>query len=141
MALQNNKKNTKRNTIFRKEGSLDKIAVPTLTGLIFLEVSQIIFCKASDNYTELYLTDNRKAIVVKTLKLTEEYLEARGFIRIHRTYLINMVHAQEYLKSGGEGGVVIMSGQQKLPIARSRKLAFIHYLRDHNMLMETYIVQ
>ena len=65
-ALQNQVLISKTNSV---EG---KITIPQLDGFEVINTSDILYCKADDNYTEIYLNDNKKKLVSKTLKYFEE---------------------------------------------------------------------
>ena len=56
-----------------------KITIPQLDGFEVLNTSDILYCKADDNYTEIYLNTSKKKIVSKTLKYFEEALTDSGF--------------------------------------------------------------
>ena len=60
-----------------------------------------MFCKADDNYTEIYLNTNKKKLVSKTLKYFDEALNASGFARIHKSYLVNVNEITKYVKGKG----------------------------------------
>jgi two-component system LytT family response regulator len=46
-------------------------------------------------------------------------LQSSGFIRIHKSHLINTVHLKKYIR--GEGGQVILSDGSTLDVARRKK--------------------
>lgn len=52
-----------------------KIAVPTMEGLHMILVESIICCAADGNYTNLFLKNNQKLTISRTLKEIEELLE------------------------------------------------------------------
>ena len=49
----------------------------------------------------------------------ERVLEDAGFVRIHKSYLVNLVHVKEYIR--GEGGSVILTNGTELEVARRKK--------------------
>lgn len=55
----------------------------------FVAPSEISHCSADGNYTELHLTDGRRFISARTLKEYEEMLTPWGFLRVHRSALVN----------------------------------------------------
>lgn len=57
--------------------------------LIRLRYQEIRFAEAMDNYTRLHTAD-RKFVVSQTLKSVAERLEERGFLRVHRSYVVNL---------------------------------------------------
>jgi len=101
----------------------NKLALPTLNGYSFVPIKDIIFCKADDAYTELYLTNKRKEVVSMKLIRIEEMLAGYRFSRIHRSYFINLNHVVRYLK--GRGGEVEMSDGSNIDVARRKKEEFL----------------
>lgn len=85
----------------RKSDSLKKIIVPTVTGFEFLNVADIIHCKSDINYTTIYLKENKKFIVAKTLKEFEEMLSEYNFFRVNNSHLINLACIKSYNKGKG----------------------------------------
>lgn len=116
----NNQEITKLLENLKKEGILtNKIAVPITDGVEFIEVTKIIYCKSQNNYTFIYLEGGKEVLISKTLKEVEKVLEVFLFVRIHQSYLINPNFMQKYLKN--DGGYVVMSNGQHIPISNSRK--------------------
>lgn len=101
-----------------------KITIPQQDGFQVLNVSDILYCKADDNYTEIFL-ENKKILVSKTLKYFEEALSAFAFARIHKSYLVNVNEVIKYRK--GKGGSVIVSNGKELLVSASKKKDFLSY--------------
>jgi two-component system LytT family response regulator len=95
-----------------------KITLPQQDGFQVLNVPDILYCKADDNYTEIHLA-NRKILVSKTLKYFEEALTGFGFARIHKSYLVNVNEVVRYRK--GKGGSVVISNGRELMVSASKK--------------------
>lgn len=100
-----------------------RLAIPTAEGLVFIKVSDILYCVASSNYTEIYLTDGKKHLVSRTLKEYEEMLESHEFFRIHHSYLINLNGIKKYVR--GEGGYVVMVNDKALDVSKRKKESFL----------------
>ena len=100
-----------------------KIALPTQDGLVFIPVSDILFCQAEGAYTIFCIHDGRKILVSKNLKEYEHMLERCHFFRIHNSFLVNLNHIIKYVK--GDGGYVIMSNNVSIDVSRRRKEAFL----------------
>jgi two-component system, LytTR family, response regulator len=105
---------------------LNRMAVPTSDGLIFLQIADIIRLESDRNYTEFFLQGNKKFLVTKSLKEYEELLRDFGFIRVHHSHIINLNHLARYVK--GEGGYVIMSDNSKVDVSRRKKEEFLERL-------------
>lgn len=113
-----------------KDGIPGKIGIPVQEGIRFIKVSDILYLKADDNYTEIYTQYQAPVIASKTLKYFEELLKDRNFIRIHQSWLIQLSQLEEYLKA--DGGSVRMSDGKILPVARQRKEGLLDLLSGRN---------
>ncbi len=103
-----------------------KITLPQQDGFQVLEVGDIFFCKADDNYTEIYL-DKKKIVVSKTLKYFEDALQPYPFARIHKSYLVNVTEVVKYKK--GKGGSVVLSNGKELSVSASKKAELLSYFQ------------
>ena len=111
-----------------KANSVDgKITIPQQNGFEVLETKNILFCKADDNYTEIYLKDNKKKLVSKTLKYIEEALSQANFARVHKSYLVNVDEIVKYLK--GKGGSVVLSNGKEIMVSASKKADLLSYFK------------
>ena len=101
-----------------------KITLPQQDGFQVLNVADIIFCKADDNYTEIHL-EQKKILVSKTLKYFEDALGEFSFARIHKSYLVNVNEVVKYKR--GKGGSVIVSNGRELMVSASKKKDLLSY--------------
>jgi len=99
--------------------TISKIALPTMEGLQMIVIGSIISCEAESNYTILLLKDKKKITTSITLKEIEEALEDHSFVRVHRSYLVNLNEVEKYVK--GEGGYLIMSDGSMIDVSRNKK--------------------
>lgn len=114
-----------------KQGSTEnyKIALPTLEGLVFVNIKDILYCEASSNYTQIF-TAEEKYLVSKTLKEYDELLSDHNFFRIHNSYLININSIKKYVK--GEGGYVVLNNNTALDVSKRKKEAFLNKIGIRN---------
>jgi len=96
-----------------------KIALPTMEGLQLIPVRSIVSCEANDNYTTLTLKNNKKIVISCTLKVIEELLEDHSFIRVHRSFVVNLDEVEKYVKA--DGGYLVMSDGSEILISRNKK--------------------
>ena len=104
-----------------------KITIPQLDGFEILNTSDILYCKADDNYTEIYLNNNKKKLVSKTLKYFEEALKDSSFARVHKSYLVNVNEVVKYVK--GKGGSVMLSNGKEIMVSASKKSELLSYFK------------
>jgi two-component system LytT family response regulator len=98
---------------------LTKIALPTIEGLQMIPIDTIVSCESDDNYTTLKLKNGKKLLVTRSLKDIEEGLEQHSFLRVHRSWLINLNEIEKYIK--GQGGYLVMTDGNSIDVARNKK--------------------
>ncbi|WP_420321602.1 LytR/AlgR family response regulator transcription factor [Flagellimonas sp.] len=103
-----------------------KITLPQQDGFQVLDVNDIFFCKADDNYTEIYL-EHKKILVSKTLKYFEDALAAYAFARIHKSYLVHVGKVIKYKR--GKGGSVVLTNGKELSVSASKKATLLSYFQ------------
>jgi two-component system LytT family response regulator len=101
----------------------EKIPLSTSNGLVFVKLTDIMYCESSGNYTNFYLCDDKKIMVSRQLGEYEKLLPETNFIRIHDKYIINLSYIKEYIK--GSGGDVVLENGKELPVATRRKEEFL----------------
>ncbi len=100
-----------------------QIVLPLIDGFELVKLSQIIFIRALDNFSQVHLEDGRKITVCRKLKHFEHLLQTTGFFRIHRSHIVNKIFIQRYHK--GKGGYVVLHSGHELDVAQSRKKEFL----------------
>ncbi|WP_118953292.1 LytR/AlgR family response regulator transcription factor [Taibaiella helva] len=104
-----------------------KIDLPTTNGFIYVPVTEIIRCEASDNYTLFHFTDRRPVLVCRTLGSYEMLLKDHGFIRVHHQHLINPDHLLQY--QYGRGGTILMSDNTEVNVSQRKREEFLQAVR------------
>lgn len=120
------KENSLQNTILKPLHAQvnGKITIPQQNGFEVLEIDDILYCQADDNYTQIFLKEGKK-LVSKTLKYFEEILSKNGFARVHKSYLVNVNAVVEYRK--GKGGSVVLSSGKQIMVSPARKKELLAY--------------
>jgi two-component system LytT family response regulator len=95
-----------------------RIAVSGHNGIIFLELPDILYAEAINNYTKIFTLQGKQITTAKTLKDVQETLSDSMFIRIHRQFLVNLKHIRQFNRSDNS---VTMTNGETLPVARSQK--------------------
>jgi two-component system LytT family response regulator len=98
-----------------------RLAIPTSSGTLRLDMAHIIRLKAEGSYCEIHTTDHGRIMVSRKLKDVEEGLDPRMFLRIHRSHVVNLAHVAELVR--GTQALVRMADGTELPVARERKEA------------------
>lgn len=97
----------------------EKVALPIDGKIQMIPFASIIYCESESNYTYIYLADNKKVLLSKTLKDIEKFLDHPDFFRVQNSFLVNLNHIKEYIR--GEGGELIMSNGDEVRVSRNKK--------------------
>lgn len=96
-----------------------RIALPTLDGLEFIDIADVIRCESESNYTRIHCQQNTKHLVCRTLKDVEQVLTENGFIRVHHSHLINPQYIRKFVRN--DGAYLLMTDGSTVPISRGKK--------------------
>lgn len=87
--------------------------------IVFINIESINCIEASGSYTNIYYED-KQLNSSKNLKHFEHLLELNNFIKINRSYIININSVKEILKYDGEGSIILNNGM-RIEISRITK--------------------
>jgi LytTr DNA-binding domain len=82
-----------------------------------VRLDEILAIASAGNYVEFVLRDGRKLLMRASLSATESELAPRGFVRTHRSWLINAKHVTA-LKPDGSGDYSIELEKLSVPLSR-----------------------
>ena len=102
---------------------LHKLAIPTLEGLFFYNINDVVHLEANSNYTNIYFSNKTKIIASRTLKDFEELLPDNIFFRTHHSHLINLNYIKRYIR--GDGGQIELQNGDYVEVARRKKEEFL----------------
>ncbi|HEX6333637.1 MAG TPA: LytTR family DNA-binding domain-containing protein, partial [Flavisolibacter sp.] len=109
--------------MLQRTNSDHKIGIGMSDKILFVSVSDIVYCEASGSYTHIFLADGHKLVASKTLGDFETQLATFGFFRIHHSYLINLNKIREYQRH--DGGYVVMQNGKSLEISQRKRKDFL----------------
>lgn len=108
------------------KNDFSRIALHSAEGISLVNISQIIRLESSVNYTNFVIEGGTNILVSKTLKEYDEILSQQGFVRVHKSHLVNISHVTKYIK--GEGGWVVMTDCSKIEVSRRKKEVLLNSL-------------
>lgn len=103
-----------------------KMAVPTMNGLSFVVMKDIVRLEASGSCTKIYLSNGKQLLTTRIIKEYEELLPATVFYRVHNAHIINLNWVRNYQK--GRGGSVHMEDGTSIEVAFRRRDDFLKRL-------------
>ena len=94
--------------------------------IVRIDISSIRYIEAMSEYLRISCDDKEKPVIVLlSMKKIEEHLPTNTFMRIHRSYIINLNKIREVKKNH-----VILEGDASLPIGDNYKDTFMNYLNS-----------
>ena len=106
-----------------------KLCIPSVKGFQVVELKDIMYCEASSSYTNFHFSNRNVICASKPIHEYETLLLDSFFIRIHKSYLVNIEYIREYLK--GDGGSVILTNGQEIEVSRRRKDELISRMKEY----------
>jgi len=94
-----------------------KLSVATSEGLYFFYADEIVRLEASSNYTYIHFTNRKPMLIAKVLGEYEEQLAFAGFVRTHRSHLVN----KQYITFIDGHGNIVMEDNSRVEISRRKK--------------------
>ncbi|HEY1045890.1 MAG TPA: LytTR family DNA-binding domain-containing protein [Bacteroidia bacterium] len=104
-----------------------RIAVPNKSGLSYYNTDEIVYIEADGSYSIMHLKDQRSIVITRKIKDFEETLSPKGFIRVHKSYLVNIDCIIELHRN--DSGYLLMSDQAKIPISPKDKESIIQKIK------------
>ncbi|AXE21994.1 LytTR family transcriptional regulator (plasmid) [Runella rosea] len=105
--------------LFLQESAVQLPRFHTKAGEQFIDLVRIVYLKAQLNYTVFQLSDGEQVVTSLSLGSYAALLESQGFIRIHKSYLLNLHYLQQCsLKPNHQ--LVLPDGKRAV-IARRRR--------------------
>ncbi|MEO6000317.1 MAG: LytTR family DNA-binding domain-containing protein [Chitinophagaceae bacterium] len=105
-----------------------RLCLPTQKGFTIVKLEEIIYCEAQRSYTIFRLINNKSIMISKPLFDYDRLLSDTTFLRIHKSFLINLLHVKEYLR--GEGGTVVMTNGMEIEVSRRKKEQFLVKVKE-----------
>lgn len=88
-----------------------------------VKISEIIYLESEGEYVRMHLANGTSITTLFRLKNMEAALPAEHFLRIHRSYIVNLDYIRSYVR-----GRVYISDEEYLPIGEIYKEHFQHYI-------------
>jgi two-component system LytT family response regulator len=97
---------------------LERIVVKDGTKVTIIPVAKLEHAEAVDDYVNL-VTEGKKHLKQQTISGLEAALDPSRFVRIHRSYLVNVERVVRIEPYGKESKIAILSTGAKLPVSRA----------------------
>jgi two-component system LytT family response regulator len=131
--IKNNKLNKQlgfslQNYIQPLEKKAKKIAIHSSGKIIFLNISDVFYCKSDGNYTTIYLLNGEKHLYTKKIKDVHELFNSDEIIRVHQSYLVNINYIKQYVKN--EGYYLILEKNTTIPVSKVNRAYILDAMKN-----------
>ena len=117
-----------------KNGPVTKLTIPEQSGFRLVNVADLIYLQADDNYTVLNLTGGRKIVATRTLGEFEKILDGPDFFRIHKSTIINLSFLVGY--SSFQGNFAELNDGSRLDISRRKLSEFRDKVKHYSISID-----
>lgn len=97
---------------------LDRIVVKTFQKIVIIPVDKINYIEAQDDYVMIY-TEFGKFLKQQKMKFYEEHLNVNEFIRVHRSYIINVNKVKQIELFEKESYKITLNNGDKIPVSKN----------------------
>jgi two-component system LytT family response regulator len=98
---------------------LDKIVVKSNSNIHVIPLFEVVYIESEDDYVMIH-TAKGKYLKHQTMKFYEQQLDSNKFIRIHRSYIVNISDINKIEKFGKDTYQVVLKNGISLKVSRSR---------------------
>ncbi|WGD35566.1 LytTR family DNA-binding domain-containing protein [Olleya sp. YS] len=102
-----------------------KIIIPSIEGLEFIKIEDILHCEGEAGYTKIHLKEGKPLLSSNSIGHFNRLLENNEFYLVHKSHVINLSYIEKYLNEG----YVILTGNKKIPVSRNRRQDFLEKLK------------
>ena len=100
----------------------DSIFVRKNERMIKILIDDILYFEADRNYCKIF-SKGKECLVVRTLKEIDEKLPKDKFLRIHRSYIVNLSHVDEV------AGSHVVIGKKAIPMSKNLRTELLNRLQ------------
>ena len=101
----------------------EKISLPTGKGILFVDITDIVYIEADGRYSNFHLDGKEAVFVTKNLGEVEEMLASANFFRAHHSALVNINRVVAL--NVKDGNYIEMNNGAKVALSRRRKDEFL----------------
>jgi two-component system LytT family response regulator len=103
---------------YREKKEQDQIVFRTLEFVKVVELKEITYFQADNNYTTVFINAGKKVVIARPLKEYDDLLSGTFFLRTHQSYLINEFYIDCYHP---KEGIIYLKDATEIPVSSRKK--------------------
>lgn len=113
--------------------NIRKIAVPNRNGFSYYNMEDIVTLEAEGSYTRIHFSSSKQVLVSRGLRDFELSLTGKGFLRVHKSFLVNIDHIAELHRD--DNGYLVMSNGSKIYLSGKDKAEIIRKIKEFSNII------
>jgi len=97
---------------------LERLVVKDGTKVTLIPIAKLDYAEAQDDYVAL-ASQGKKHLKQQTIASLEACLDPNGFVRIHRSYIVNLERVARIEPYGKDSRLAILADGTRLPVSRA----------------------
>ncbi len=107
-------------------GNAFRLALSTAEGVFMFDPKDIIRVEGSNNYSRFFFKEHAPILVSRTIKEYEELLTEYGFLRVHKSHLVN----RDYIRHVDRDYTLWLTDGSQVTVSRRRMEEVSHLLKN-----------
>lgn len=105
---------TAETVISKSSDAQDYFFIKETTGFTKLHFADVLYVESMGDFSKIFTVQNGKHVILLSLKNFENQLPSEMFRRVHKQYIINLLHINTIT-----GSDILLSNKQQIPISNS----------------------
>lgn len=114
--------------LMNEPGSIRKITLYNCGEYEIFDMDDILYLNGEDNYTVFHFLKHKNVMITKTLREYEEILVPYGFMRIHKSTLVNLSYINKVITK--DGMAALMMDGHILQVSRRKATHLLEWVRN-----------
>jgi two-component system LytT family response regulator len=102
----------------RRHGPLERVLIRDGARVHVVPAGSIDYIEAQDDYVSIH-ADGRSYLKNQPLSELEGQLDPAMFVRVHRSYMVNVAAIRRIEQAGKDSHCAVLDGELKIPVSRS----------------------
>jgi DNA-binding LytR/AlgR family response regulator len=111
-----------------EETDMEYLFVKSGYKIVRISIDDIVFIEGKREYVSIHLTNGKSLMPLISLRVLEEQLPADKFMRVHRSYIVNLLKIVTIDHSR-----IIFEGKADIPVSNQYKDLFLKYISSHSL--------
>jgi two-component system LytT family response regulator len=112
----------------KSEGNIEYLFVKSGYNTVRISLGDIIYIEGMREYVRIHLSDGKSLMPLISLRVLENQLPSAYFIRVHRSYIVNMnkITSINHFR-------IIFENKVYIPVSEQYKESFQKYINSHSL--------